>query len=242
MDNRFLLSMASEWTGVIAVCMIAGTSARFAHKPIGFVYTRREIIISALLTVAILALGFTAYYTGFTHDSDTFKLAEMNQLALAAAAIIPFAAVTIIRRQPLKSIGLNPLTHAAGLRLSLILALMTVILRGKVYAFLNGVQPEELLLLLVWLGICFMEEVIFRGAIQLRTVWAFRAPAGFLLTAVAFTLWRLPLFLNDPSTLWFNLGLTFIQSLVLSFVMHKSGSVLSPAIYRAVSTWLIYIA
>lgn len=188
-----------------------------------------------------MLLGSTAYFTGFTHGSGTFKLAEMNQLALAAAAIIPFAAVTIIRRQPLKSIGLNPLTRAAGLRLSLILALMTVILRGKVYAFLNGVQPEELLVLLVWLGICFLEEIIFRGFIQLRTVWAFKAPAGFLLTAAAFTLWRLPLFLNEPSLLWVNLGFTFIQSLVLSFVMYKSGSVMSPAIYRAVSTWLIFV-
>ena len=241
MDNRFLLSMVSEWIGVIAVCIIAGTSARFTHKPIGFVHTRREVIIAGTLTAVILLIAFTAYFTGFTHDDSLFKFPEMNQLALAVAALVPFAAALLIRRQPLKSTGLNPLTRSAGLRLSLILALMTIILRGKVYAFLNGVAFDEVLLLLVWLGICLLEETIFRGFIQLRVVWAFKAPVGFLLTALVFTLWRLPLFLNDPATLAINLSFTFLQSLVLSFVMLKSGSIFSPAIYRAVSTWLILI-
>ncbi len=241
MDNRFLLSMASEWIGVIAVCIIAGVSTRFANKPIGFVHTRREVIIAGSLSAIILLIAFGAYFTGLTQDASLFKFPEMNQLALAVAALIPFAAAIIIRRQPLKSTGLNPLTRSAGLRLSLILALMTVILRGKVYAFLNGVAFNELLLLLVWLGICLLEETIFRGFIQLRLVWAFKAPVGFLLTALAFTLWRLPLFLNNPSMLAFNLGFTFLQSLALSFVMVKSGSIFSPAIYRAVSTWLIFI-
>ena len=63
----------------------------------------------------------------------------------------------LVRRQPLLSAGWNPKRLANAGRLALVLALLSVFLRGKAFTITNGFTPVEVTMLLVWLGIALAD-------------------------------------------------------------------------------------
>ena len=63
--------------------------------------------------------------------------------------------------------------------------------------------------------------------------------AGWLATAALFVLCQLPRLLANPEQLVFNLVLVVGQSVVAGYLMRRSGHVLAPGLYRAVSVWLL---
>jgi membrane protease YdiL (CAAX protease family) len=238
MSTDLLVSQLSEWLGVVAVTMIAGTSERFKRKPLVFLYARRELMYSFGLYAVILALAFAYYYT------DKPSLDNLlPRLILAGLSLVPFLLAQRFRKQPIRTIGwsmsMNRLRPA--LLLGFALAILSIFLRGKVFTLLGGKQTIDLQTLLMFLGIALAEETIFRGYIQLRLVSAWGPWLGVAVTALLFAIWQLPLRLAlgfSSEALLIGLGIALVNGLVLGFVMHKSGHVLATAIYRAFSDWI----
>jgi membrane protease YdiL (CAAX protease family) len=92
-------------------------------------------------------------------------------------------------------------------------------------------------------GISLTEETVFRGYIQMRLSWWIGQWAGLALTAALFSLWHLPAWLNRVpiETGLLLAGLTFVQGLVLGWIMSKSQNVIAPALYRSISIWMNFL-
>jgi len=166
-----LLALLSEWLGVIAVTMILTLSPRFKSEPVGFVYPRREMIISILLAGLILILAFS-FYSGAISPAVANPSIPLDTLYqrvfLAGISMLPFLLALAIRRQPPRSVGWGRQLLLPALQLGLALAILTIFLRGKIYGILNGITSNEAYSLLACLGLCIAEESIFRGYLQLR--------------------------------------------------------------------------
>ncbi|HWQ04030.1 MAG TPA: CPBP family intramembrane glutamic endopeptidase [Longilinea sp.] len=235
MNRSELILLAAEYIGVVAVTMLLGLSPRARAKhEVKFVFPQREGLYSLAGFAVILALA-AIYYA---KPGSTGLRAS---LILAGLSILPFAAFLLIRRQPIRSAGWGRANLALGLQFGLALAILAIFLRNKFSAIIGGLPAEQITILLYWLGICLLEESIFRGYMQPRlSAWAGDLP-GWVLTAALFALWRLPMWLSGGQTLLSilpDLGLSFLQGMLLGYIQRKSGSVLAPALYRSVSTWV----
>ena len=246
MIDKFLISKLSEFLGVVAVMLIAGTSSGLTFRPVDFKYPKREVRFSALLygVTFLLSLGL---YSRFV-PQGLFNMASpldnlQREITLALISLALGLGLLFYRRQPFLSTGWgkNP-NLKTGLRVGLMLVFLTVFLRGKIFALIDGVTTQEGLILLFCIVIALAEESLFRGYIQLRLSAWLGKRNGWMLTSLAFVIWRLPILLFNPAAFWINLLVLAIQSILLGWVMQKSGHVLAPGLYRAVSDWLFYLA
>ena len=242
--QSFLLLKLAEVLGVVAVLLIAGTSGRLLFRPVDFKYPAREGHYSIGLFVVIFALAFFYYRMGirigFTDQEVLLPYSRQFLLAIICLAVTTL--LLFYRRQPLLSAGWGRRQNFnLGLRMGIMLAFLSIILRGKVSALINGLTASEGLALLLILGICVAEESIFRGYLQLRFSSWLGQRNGWLITAGLFVLWRIPFLLLDLPGFWLNISLLIVQSLLLGWVMQKCGHVLAPALYRTVSDWLILL-
>ncbi len=189
-----------------------------------------------------LVSGVLPVPASFNLANQTGPLAQFGfePLAAVAAVIIVFASM-LYRRQPLKSAGWNRLTLRNGILVGVALAFLTIFLRAKFNALFSGLSAVQVNALLLAAVICLAEETMFRGYLQLRLQWWLGKAWGFLLTAVLFTLWRLPFFLAAPETLLFNTVATLVQGLLLGWIMQSCGNVVAPAIYAIISTWCYFL-
>src|SRR5450759_292811 len=233
-----LLPYLPEFLGVAAVLWIVSASSRFKYRPIGFVYARRDGVIALSLWVfgLILEIGI---YSGVIPIPIVPGLESFNS-AVPVLSVQPVAAILgllvvlasmLYRRQPPKSAGWNRLTLRTGLLAGLALALLSVFLRVKFNTIFSGVSPVQFNALILVAITCLAEETVFRGYLQLRLEWWLGKRWGFLLTALLFVLWRLPLMLMMPGTLAVNLILVGIQSLLLGWIMRSFGNVSAPILY-----------
>ena len=240
--ERTLLLQIAEWLGVLAVMMIAGMSARLKLRPLVFKYPRREATVSLALFVLILIFAFLVFGGTVTGGQASAAPGDLGQrLFVAAAAVLPFAAALLTRRQPVRSAGWGKDFLAGGIRVAAALVFLTIFLTGSVFRLLAGLSTEDISALVYLLLICLAEETIFRGYIQLRLEGWLGPRYGWAAAAVLFTLFQLPRLLLLPAELPLRLGLTLVQGLVLGWVMRKSRHVAAPWLYRAVSEWLRWI-
>lgn len=235
MSRNDLILLAAEYIGVIAVVMLLSLSPGVrAKREVKFIYPRREALYALGGFAVILAIAVIFY-------AKPGGTGVQASLVLAALSALPFAAFLLIRRQPIRSAGWNPANLRMGLLIGLALAILTIFLRNRFNTIVSGLPADQFILLLYWLGICLLEESIFRGYMQPRLSAWLGDLSGWVLTAALFTLWRLPLGLSGGQPLVAalpDLGLTFAQGMLLGYVQRKSGSVLAPGLYRAVSTWV----
>ncbi len=240
MTTREWILLAAEVIGVIAVIMIASTSPAVRNRrPLQFKYPIRESVISLGGFALALIVAFILYINFYTpiQSSDL----PWQRAVTAAVALIPFAAALIIRGQPLLSVGWGKANQGIGVRVGLSLAFITIILAGKGMNLLNGVTREEGLTLVYWMIVALAEETIFRGFIQPRLASWLGENWGWLATSALFAAWQLPHLIANPATLVLRLGLALLQGLLLGWVMRKTGHVLAPALYRAISEWMAFI-
>jgi membrane protease YdiL (CAAX protease family) len=246
-DFTNIIIFVTEWLGVVAVAWLLGLSRRFQKPQIGFLYARRDGIIALSLSAVIIIFSYF-YYTSIKLPQFPQPLRItpapihdlLQALILAVFCIAPFIVAMLVREQPIRSIGWNPALITPGLQMGVAMAILTIFLRNRVMNVLGGLATPFLSSLPIALGIALLEETIFRGYVQLRLVWWLGAWPGMVLSAVLFTLWHLPAWLNTipPQTIYYLCGLTFAQGLVLGWVMRKSGTVVAPALYRAISIWV----
>ncbi|GAP15636.1 CAAX protease self-immunity [Longilinea arvoryzae] len=234
MSRNDLILLIAETIGVIAVVMLLGLSPRVrAKREVKFIYPRREGLFALAGFAVILALA-VIYYAKLSHTG------LQDDLILAGLSALPFVAFLLVRRQPMRSAGWGRANLSLGLQFGLVLAILALFIYNRIGTILGGLSGAQIGSLLYWLAICLLEESIFRGYMQPRlSAWLGGLP-GWILCAAMFAVWRLPLWLSAGGTFVSvlpNLGLALIQGLVLGYIQRKSGSVLAPALYRAVSTW-----
>lgn len=246
MNLNPILSQASEWMGVFAVAMLAGTSARFARRPLVFRYGTREMTFSfslfaLILAVAILVYQFIRPPLFVEQDPNS----PIGRLLLAVACLVPFVLALVLRGQPVRAIGWGGQTLRPALLMGVSLGLLSLFLRGKVFTILNGLDPAQANALAYWLLIGLAEETIFRGYLQLRFVSVWGSWPGILVTALLFSLWHVPRILSQPQageTAVIQIAMTFVHGVVLGYLMHRTGHVLAPGIYSGISAWLSILA
>ncbi len=242
--SRYLLLKLAETLGVVAVMLIAGTSQRLQYRPVQFKYPQREGRVS--ISVYLVALAVAVLFS-FTAFKDRFLTGETNQLltgelilALVCLGVGAFA--LFYRRQPLLSAGWGAKPNLMlGLRIAIMLIFLTIFLRGKLMSIVNGVTADEGMALALLLGISLAEETLFRGYLQLRMVSWLGQPTGWLAVSGMFILWRLPWLIASAEILWLSLAVLIVQSLLLGWIMQKTGHTAAPALYRAVSDWLTIV-
>ncbi len=249
MEIRQLLALASEMIGAIAVTMLLTLSPKVRqHPPLGFRYPRREGILSLALFLGLFLLAFLVYGGQLRvvqilpqGADDLTGLYQRAAVALVGAII--FLAALAYRRQPLRSAGWNRSLLSASLQIGLAIVILTIFLQGKFTALLKGVSSGQGLALLLLLLLGLAEETIFRGYIHLRLSSWLGATPGCLATAGLYALWQLPRLLGalPPGQLLLELGLALLQGLLLGWMMQKGKHVLAPALYRAVSGWIVFI-
>jgi membrane protease YdiL (CAAX protease family) len=246
-DWTFWLGNLSEWLGVVAVVMIAGISPMLKKiRLLEFRFPQRELTFAFSLFAIIYVFAFQFYSNSifdFLHQLAVSFAGGDNaeRMVLALVSLLPFIVALIARGQPLKSIGWGKENLRAGLTVGLMLALLTIFLRGKFMTILAGVSSQKLSLLLVYLVWVLAEETIFRGYIQPRLQSRIGKPWGWLATAALFTLWQLPgrLWILPFASFWMIVVVGLVQGLLLGWIMQKSGHVLAPILYRAISLWII---
>jgi membrane protease YdiL (CAAX protease family) len=248
---EFYLIMAyiTEWLGAVGLSWFISHSPRFKRPPLGFVHAKRDGVVALSLYAIILIFAIIFSFANPPIFPEPLRLTpapvqDLGQaVLLAVLCLVPFLAALFYRRQPFKSIGWNPQILVPGLQMGIALAFLTIFLRNRVWDVLSGVGSPVLNLLVFGLVIAVAEETIFRGYIQLRLAWWLGKWPGLALTALLFTLWHLPVFLHGLAleNILILSGLTFVQGLVLGWVMDKSGHVFAPAFYRALSIWVFFL-
>jgi len=243
--NEIILNV-SEWIGVISVTLLLTLSRRFAVRPVAFKYLRREVTLSILLAVILSA---AAIYANLVLKLPTLPVSGKaggehiaGQLIWAAIILLPVVLLLVIRRQPLLSIGLSRPSTTLGLMLGVALALITIFLRGKVYSLLDGITAEEFNYLILSLVLALAGEIIFRGFLQLRfTGWLGRI-GGWLLASLAHFLFCLPFvwLVNGENFagFWLPAVVQLVQSILLGWIMRRSGNVLASGLYQAAHFWV----
>ncbi len=245
MPNSALLLSLAEYIGVISVVMIALISPSFAkRRPLIFQFPRREGLIALSLFVLIFFLNLILITQGFI--APVGRLGGnfgtlWPRLLVAFLSLLAVGATLALRRQPLLSTGWSRRLLGPSFRLGLALVFLTVFLRGQFMTIFRGIPTTQWYALIAWLLIALIEETIFRGYIQLRLTSWLGGTVGWLGTAFLFVVWQLPFLLVDPVALPANLALAALRALLLGWIMRRTGHVLAPAMWRAVSEWLFYI-
>lgn len=249
LDLKYWLGFASEWLGVIAVVMIAGASPLLRRiRRIDFRFPRREATFALILFALIFLFAFQVFdnqlFNFLKTAALTFAGGELSlRMLIAVIALLPAIVLLLARGQPLKSIGWSKENTRASLMLGLLLVFLVIFLRGKFITLVSGISVAQGNLLLVLLVLCLAEETIFRGYIQLRLMSFIGTTWGWLATTLLYLLWQLPgrLWLSQFPTLWPEVLITLVQGLLLGWIMRKTYHVAAPALFRAVSTWLMLL-
>jgi membrane protease YdiL (CAAX protease family) len=247
LDLKYWLGNISEWLGVIAVVMVAGISPMAKQaKRIEFKYPRRESNYALTLFSIIYVFAFLYFSTEIFNFLKPFAAQfpggeYADRTLIALVALIPLVVLLVARRQPIKSAGWIHENIRLGLIVGVMLALLTIFLRGKFLAILAGITKEQMGLLGILLILSIAEETIFRGYIQLRMDSRLGDKWGWLASAGFYFLWQIPGRYNvlTFAQLWPILLISLVQGLLCAFIMKKTNHVLAPALYRAVSVWMM---
>jgi len=235
LDTTFWFTNLIEWAGVIAVTIIVAVSARFKRRSVIFTQKNREGVASLAIFLAFTLLAFFLYPAIEANDQ-----LELQRLIVSTAGLVMVGSVLLVRKQPLLSVGWGKGNLKFGMWLGLALAIITIVLRNRVTDIFSGLTVLDGTSFLIWLGLAFVEETVFRGYIQLRLENWLGERWGWIATAAAFMLYQIPrLVATSELTAWpQELVFAFLQGLVLGYIMKRCGSTLAPMLYRAMTGWL----
>jgi len=239
------VGLVSEALGVIAVIMLLGISPRLRRvPPLQFQYPRREGLVALALGGGMVLLAFLmAAQPATAREIQRGGIASLYPaLSLAVLAGVLSGAALIYRRQPLRSAGWGRALFGPALQIGIAVGLLSIFLRGMLTRLLGGVSPEQAQALLLLLAIAVGEETLFRGYLQPRfSAWLGSLP-GWLLSAGLFVLYQSPrIFLLPAESQWTGWGVTILHSLLAGWTMMKVRHVAAPALYRAISGWLLFL-
>jgi membrane protease YdiL (CAAX protease family) len=248
MDIDTILLIAAEWIGVVAVGMLAGLSPLLQKvRPLQFLFPRREASVTLSTNAILFVFSIFLYLRFFTSIIEPGLLQPevlWQRLILDALALGAFGAALYTRKQPIRSALWGRDALRPNFQFGLLLVLLSVFLRGRVFAIINGVDAAEGLALIQLLFISICEITIFFGYSQPRLTSRFGETIGWISSAILFALWQIiPLALHGATgqTALLQIGLAAGQGFILGWVTRKSRHVLAPALYFAISQWLFLI-
>jgi membrane protease YdiL (CAAX protease family) len=167
----------------------------------------------------------------------------LKTVQAAAAGVLVF--ILLWRRgQPLKSTGWHPLLGRIAIQFGIAVMFLTVFLQGKLFVILGGVDSSLWIAFLLLLITSLSEETVFRGYLQMRFSSFWNPITAWLVTAGLFVLWQLPGLLpalDFANGAVYILSLLILRALLVGWMMLKTRHVFAPAIYRALSAWLMMI-
>ncbi len=239
------VGLLSEALGVIAVIMLLGVSPRLKKvPPLGFQYPRREGLVSlalggGMVLMAVLMIAQPATATEVQRGGIASLYPALSLAALVGALS---GAALVYRRQPPHSAGWGRALLGPALQIGIAVSLLSIFLRGMLTRLLGGVSTEQAQALLILLVIALGEETLFRGFVQPRfSAWLGGLP-GWLLSAGLFVLYQTPRIVLLPAeNQWTGWGVTLLHSLLAGWMMMKVRHVAAPALYRAISGWLLFL-
>lgn len=250
MDSRELIILASEMIGAVAVTMLLTLSPKFKQvPPLGFRYPLREGVLSLALYAGLLLLAFLIYggqisVINLLKETNAPAIDSLyKQVAVALLGAFIIAAALAYRRQPVRSAGWNRALLSPALQVGVAIVILTIFLHGKFSTLLKGVSSDQGLALLLFVLLGLAEETVFRGYIHLRLSSWLGKIFGWLATAGLYVVWQVPRLLGTlpPNQFWLQLGLALLQGLLLGWMMQKCRHVLAPALYRAISGWIVFL-
>jgi membrane protease YdiL (CAAX protease family) len=248
-DLKFWLGYLSEWLGVIAVVMIAGTSPMLKKiRRIEFRYPRREATFALIFFALIFFFAFLFFSDRLFEPLRAFAGTLVGgeiawRMLMALIALVPLIILLIVGGQLPKSAGWSKDNIRANLTLAVVLIILVIFLRGKFTTLLQGISIQQGSLLLVILAWVIAEETIFRGYIQLRLMSFLGTTWGWLATSLLYVLWQLPgsAVLTQFNIEWPSLVIALVQGLLLGWITRKTYHVAAPALLRAAATWLMLL-
>lgn len=239
------VGLISEVLGIIAVTMLLSISPRLrAVPPLRFQYPRREGLVGLALSggMALLAVVMYAQPAAAQEVQRGGVEGLYPALRLAALSAVISGAALVYRRQPLRSAGWGRALLTPALQIGIAVGLLSIFLRGMVMRLLGGVSAEQAQALLILLAIALGEETLFRGYLQPRLAGWLGSIAGWLLSATLFVAYQAPRLLLLPAeSQWTGWGVTLLHSLAAGWMMLKVRHVAAPALYRAISAWLLFL-
>jgi membrane protease YdiL (CAAX protease family) len=248
MDTDTILLIVAEWIGVIAVGMLAGLSPQLQKiRPLQFLFPRREASVTLSTNAILFVFSIFLYIRFFTTAIEPgVNQPEIlwQRILLDLIALAAFGAALYIRKQPVRSALWGRDALRPNIQFGFLLIMLSIFLRGRVFAIINGVDANEGLALVQWLIISLCEVSIFFGFSQPRLIARFGENIGWIASAILFALWQIiPLALHgtDGQTALLQVALAIGQGFLLGWITRKSRHCLAPILYLAASQWLFLI-
>lgn len=248
METDSILLIAAEWIGVAAVGMLAGLSPQLQKvRPLQFLFPRREASVTFSTNAILFIFSIFLYWRYFTAASVPGLINPevlWQRIVLDVLTLAAFGAALFTRKQPLRSALWGKDALRPNIQFGLLLAVLVIFLRGKIFAIINGVDADEGLAFLQLLIISTCEITAFFGYSQPRLSSRFGENIGWMISAVLFALWQIiPLALHGATgqAALFQVGLAVGHGLILGWITRKSRHVLAPILYLTLSQWLFLI-
>ncbi len=239
------VGLLSEALGVIAVTMLLGVSPRLRKvPPVQFQYPRREGLVSLALGGGMVLLAILMYAQPATaQEVQRGGVAALYPaLSLAVLAALLSGAALVYRRQPPRSAGWGRALLGPAVQIGIAVSLLTIFLRGMLMRLLGGVGAEQAQALLILLAVALGEETLFRGYLQPRFAGWLGSLPGWLLSTGLFVLYQAPRIVLLPAeNQWTGWGIAVLHGLLSGWMMMKIRHVAAPALYRAISGWLLFL-
>lgn len=252
----------AEWIGIVAVILILSISPVLRNRrPVKFTQPRQEGVgaLSLVILVVVFTVVFARIVPGF-HSFISFQQWEIDlarltfpgeltlsdlvtQAGFFAICVLPVIYFVRRKKQPWLSLGLKQQMFIGGLQVGLALLLVTIFLRGKLSPLIYGDKNiNQLYLLVACLVAAFGEEIIFRGYLQPRLENWLGNLRGYILSAVLSSMWViLPLLGISWAALVALFVYRLLLSLLLGWVLKRSGSILPGWLYHTIHMWLFWI-
>lgn len=229
---------------------------RFRTRRVRVSHPHREsrIAVVTILAAAVLgvpALGLIAPFPlTLGVPAETLGDSEVLRVVGAyAVAALPVWIVLAWRRHAPRQVGIRTQNLGKGLLLGLavgaIFVAVTILLARSIPS--TPVADRTLIRgLVMFLGVAFVEETIFRGYLQLRLSWALGPVRALVLAAVFMVVFPLPFRLLFQPPSWTEAlttsGLMLPASLFLGFLMMRTQNVIVPTLVHAFIRWAFHLA
>jgi membrane protease YdiL (CAAX protease family) len=132
-----------------------------------------------------------------------------------------------------------------GLQTGMVLAILVIFLQGKIFAIINGLAQGAFLTLAIAFVAVLGEEIVFRGYIQPRFAAWLGEKWGIITAIVLYVAWwALPsigAYSGDGLQLLGGFLYRITLAILLSWIMKKTGSLLTPVLYHTAHLWLAFM-
>lgn len=159
--------------------------------------------------------------------------------------LIPVALVLLLLRQGPWTVGLTLRNLRTALLLGLALGVIHVLAfgpppLGRLPVLAGPPEEEAWFFLGAMVVVGFVEELTFRGLIQMRLVAWLGAVWGISVSVAFFTLVHLPRYLargQDGTDLLLALSANLLSGIVYSLALHRTRNIVAPALPHALGNW-----